>query len=407
MSDHLPNQAALNGSPPRSGSSVGIRIGLIYAVMFLGVGVQMPFFPVWLSARGLGTGEIATVLAMQLVVRVVAGPAVGYAADRIGSRRGVVIALCATGLSGLLLLIGAEGYGAILSLAVLSATARMSALPLIETIAVAESEAGGADYGRMRLWGSLTFIAGSIGAGAVLARTNAEAILWLLIAVDIVLVAAAVLLPGERTVAGDARERQRTGGAVRRLVCHPVFLCFLASAGLVQAAHAVYYGFGTLHWRAAGIGEAVIGALWATGVVAEVVLFAWAGPLVAWLKPQRLLLIGATAAIARWAITALEPSLWLLFAVQASHALTYGATHLGSMYFLARAVPGNLHATAQSLYHALTVGVIMGPVMAASGPLYHQLGAHAWFAMAGLGVVAAGFALVVVARWQGGRLMEP
>ena len=42
-----------------------------------------------------------------------------------------------------------------------------------------------------------------------------------------------------------------------------VFVIFLIAVGLVQASHAAYYGFATIHWRAAGLSDAVIGALWA------------------------------------------------------------------------------------------------------------------------------------------------
>ena len=39
---------------------------------------------------------------------------------------------------------------------------------------------------------------------------------------------------------------------------------------LLQASHAVLNGFSTLHWRAAGSSESMIGVLWAEGVVAEI-----------------------------------------------------------------------------------------------------------------------------------------
>ena len=47
------------------------------------------------------------------------------------------------------------------------------------------------------------------------------------------------------------------------LVRSPQFLLFLAATSAVQASHAVYYVFGTLHWQAAGISTGVIGMLWA------------------------------------------------------------------------------------------------------------------------------------------------
>ena len=72
-----------------------------------------------------------------------------------------------------------------------------------------------------------------------------------------------------------------------RLLRQPGLVSFVLAAGLIQASHVVYYGFATLHWRAAGHGEAVIGWLWAEGVVAEILLFAWAGTILRRLPPLR------------------------------------------------------------------------------------------------------------------------
>ena len=54
----------------------------------------------------------------------------------------------------------------------------------------------------------------------------------------------------------------------------PRFLGVAAAASLLQASHAVYYGFSTLDWLGKGFGGTAIGALWALGVLAEIVLFA-------------------------------------------------------------------------------------------------------------------------------------
>jgi PPP family 3-phenylpropionic acid transporter len=57
----------------------------------------------------------------------------------------------------------------------------------------------------------------------------------------------------------------------------PLFLLFVLAASLIQSSHALYYSFGSLNWRAQGVSDGVIGALWSVGVVAEVALFAISG----------------------------------------------------------------------------------------------------------------------------------
>jgi len=280
----------------------------------------------------------------------------------------------------------------------------MPIMPLIETLGVAESESGGADYGRMRLWGSLSFIAGSVGGGAILAATSSGIVIWLLIASFAALLAGAIALPREpRTIGVETAEPVRAG-AVVALAMQPLFIAFVVGAGLIQAGHAVYYGFGTVHWQSTGLTANTIGMLWSVGVLAEIVLFLYGRRAVELCGPALLIVIGGVAGIIRWSVTSAEPGLAMLIAVQAIHGLTFGATHLGSILFIARATPARLQASAQGAYAAVSGGLIMAAVMSASGPLYAALGSGAYLAMAGVSALGAAFGAVVLIVWNGRRL---
>ena len=81
---------------------------------------------------------------------------------------------------------------------------------------------------------------------------------------------------------------------------------------MIQVSHAVYYGFATLHWRAAGHGELVVGLLLAEEVVAEVVLFACAGALLRRLEADTAADSGRSADGRRWVLSALSTNLAVL-----------------------------------------------------------------------------------------------
>ncbi len=83
---------------------------------------------------------------------------------------------------------------------------------------------------------------------------------------------------------------------------------FLLAASCVQASHALYYSFGSLHWRAQGIPAGAIGALWSVGVVAEVALFAVSGRVIAYCGTARLLMLAGLAATLRWALHGDRPA---------------------------------------------------------------------------------------------------
>jgi PPP family 3-phenylpropionic acid transporter len=170
----------------------------------------------------------------------------------------------------------------------------------------------------------------------------------------------------------------------------PAFLAVAAGSSLVQASHAVLYGFSTLDWQAAGLDGVTIGALWALAVLAEIVLFAISGHLSA--APTALLLIGAAGALARWGAMALDPPLALLPLLQCLHALSFGATHLAALGFIAQATRPALAARAQG-YLAVAQGLAMAGAMGVSGVLYARFGGLAYGAMALLAGAGGLFAL--------------
>ncbi|HIJ62886.1 MAG TPA: MFS transporter, partial [Rhodospirillaceae bacterium] len=153
----------------------------------------------------------------------------------------------------------------------------------------------------------------------------------------------------------------------------------------------IYYGFATLHWRAAGLSGPLIGALWAEGVIAEVVLFAFGRRVVARLGPRRLLAIAGAAGVLRWSVLGLTSDPWAVAAVQLLHAATFGATHLGAMHFISAAAPAGLSARAQALYASVTVGLAPGLAMLAAGGLYQAMAGQAFLVMGG--VAGIGWAL--------------
>ena len=383
------------------------RISLFYGAIFLLIGFHLPYFPVWLEWRGLSPGEIGIVLSAPLAVRIVITPVISFAADRAGDRRRVLILLAWGALCGLSLFTLASGFYTILAIAILAAFFWTSVMPVTEAIAMDGVRRSGHDYGRMRLWGSLTFIAASFAGGIGLQTWGAPAALWLMIAATGSIVAAAYLLPRPvgkgRLKEATALPQIRVKDAVS-LMRAPLFLLFLAATGLVQASHAVYYAFGTIHWQSLNISPGVIGLLWAVGVIAEILLFMFSGRAVAALGTVNLIILAALAGILRWTITAFSPPLWVLFPVQVLHALTFGAAHLGAVHFISQAIPEKTSATAQGLYAACSAGIAMGAAILASGALYEALGGYAYLAMAALCLVSLAGTVVLARLWQGGKV---
>ncbi len=372
--------------------ALSLRYAALYGAVFLTLGVYLPFWPVFLKSRGLSAAEIGVMLALAAWIKVASTPAAARIADRSGRAKATLAVAAAASLVLFLGFFEARGFWPILMVMLPAAACFHALTPLAESQTMAAVLRESLDYGRIRLWGSIAFILGTVGAGRLLTGHAPDIVLLLILGGLGATVLAALALPGRR-----AATAQRS--SPRALVGDRRFLLFLGAASLLQASHAMYYGFSALHWKAAGLSETTIGWLWAEGVIAEIVLFAAGGALVARVGPPGLLILAGLAGILRWSVLAASTALPVLIAVQALHALTFGAAHLGAMHFIARAAPPGLSATAQGLYSAVSGGIAMGLAMLAAGVLYDAAAGRAFLARAAL----SGGGLVLAIVLQGRR----
>ena len=392
-----------------SSTAFAVRLALFYAAIFIVYGVQVPYLPVWLDAQGLTAREVAIVTAAPFLLRLVVSPGCALVADRMGAHRQVILALAWTALAAVLLLGSMAGFTGILVVTVVFALASASIMPLTETIAVAGTRERGLDYGRIRLWGSLSFVAVGLVGGALLDRVGAEAALWLLAIGAAATVAAGHALPRPDAPPQDEgppgpRPAGLISADVARLVRSPVFVAFILAVSTTQASHGLFYTFGALHLQKLGVSGTWIGVQWAVAVLTEVMLFAVAGSLLASAGPKLLIAAGGAAAVVRWTAMSFDPPLAVLVGLQGLHALTFGATHLGAMRFIAEAAPPAAAGTAQALHSSFAAGIVMGLSIMLSGTLYEAFAGRAFLAMAVLGLMSLLATLFIVRRWDGRRL---
>ncbi len=382
------------------------RVALLYGAQFLAIGLSMPLLPIWLSARGLGAEAIGQVLAAQSMARTIGQPLLARLADRTGQLRLVMLACTALATATAAWLGGvAEGFWAILLGVAVGWLFFSPLVPLSEVLAVRVVERTGIAYGRMRLWGSLAFTLGAMLAGMLMDIWPATALIWAVTAamaltlLSLLAQPREVMQPAAQSTSGNGITGNKS--ASWRALLTPGFIVFLLVSGLVQASHALLYGFAALYWTSLGHSGLVVGLLVTAGVLAEVVLFWFSGHVLARVGAVRLLLLAALLATVRWAGMAFDPPLPALFALQLLHAFSFGAAHLGAIAFIRTRAPAHLAATAQALNSSISMGLFMMAAMWASGTLYAALGARAWVAMAAMTALA-----VPLALWLR-RLMPP
>ncbi|MEQ8395531.1 MFS transporter [Thalassobaculum sp.] len=370
-----------------------IRLALFYTAYFAVTGFLLPYWPAWLESRGLDPVTIGAVLSVGFWIKLVAHPGMAAVADATGALRGLTIALAAASF------VVFAGFGLAdtpwhyLALAALVGITFQSIMPLGEALALAEIKARKLDYGRIRIWGSVSFMAMAALGGWAIDHFQAPVILPLVLVTLVGLIVAGIALPKRRV----ETRRPWSWSAAARLALDRRFLIFVIAAGAAQASHSVFYGFGTIAWRRIGFDDTVIGLLWTLGVVAEIVLFWLAARLGRFGSATFLLAAAGVGAVVRWPLTAIADTVAMAAVLQLLHALTFGAAHLGAMRYLQDNAPPGLEATAQALYYALVTGVLMGLSMPFAGVLYQRIGMDAYHAMGVLGLIGLA-ATAVLAR---------
>jgi PPP family 3-phenylpropionic acid transporter len=378
-----------------SAAARAARVTLVMSCLFSTMGVVMVFLPRWLAVeRALSGAEIGAVLALAQLGRIVTGPVIAYWADRVADRRAPLRAVASGALVAYAaFFFAARDFWSLLALGFVALSLSQALTPLIEAAALRATARGRISYGVARGIGSLAFIVANVAGGALVARFGVGAVVvWTLMSFAS-LVASAWLALKPDPASHAAAHASRSGG-VGELLRNRRFVILIVSCGLIQSAHAFYYGFSTLVWRAQGIPADTVGLLWAFGVAVEVA-FLWSlTPIERRFSPEALILIAAAGAVARWLLMGLAPEGLALWPLQAMHALSFAAAHVGAMRLLYRDAPERSAAMAQTLYAALSGGILIGGSTLLSGVLFDQIGARGYWAMAV--IAAAGGALATL-----------
>jgi PPP family 3-phenylpropionic acid transporter len=380
----------------------GFRLAGFGAAYMFAAGAFMSYWPVWLHERGITDAQIGTLYMSRQVVGIVAMLGIGFLAHRVGRLRGILLVLAI----GATLLMGAYqlsySFFALLLIGLVWGWIWSPVLALYDGVLVNEAKARDFTYGRLRMWGSVAFIAGTLICGVAVDQFGPPSVLYVSWVGVLLLAPFALLLPGSARARGA---RSHAPFRVRDLLSSPPFVLFLIAAGLCQASHAVLYSFGTLTWRAAGIDDVTISLLWGESVAVEILMMMASGWVMQRIGITGLIGLGLACGIVRWTGLAFTTALPALVILQALHAGTFAACHLGAMAFIQRTLPASGTALGQSLYYALGTGTAQAFIYQFAGVLYSEYGQRAFLGMTAISAVGL-LALLTLARlWNGDLLV--
>lgn len=382
--------------PPASWSGQTFGFALFFFAYYGYVGVFSPYASLYFADKGLSATEVGVLLSLMQAMRVVGPNLWGWVADR-RRQRALVLRLtafaAAASFTGIFFGQTFIHFFIVMAVFTLFVSAQN---PLSEALILAEMRGDYSPYGRLRLWGSVGFIASVVAAGPLLDRHGVDAMPWIALAL-LVLVLVSSLRMRETAHDDGARPKASLPDLLRRREV----IAFFASTFLMIAAHASLYVFLSLYLAQIGYSNTVIGLMWSVGVVAEILFFFYQAPLFRRFGVRKLMLASLAVAAARFLMIGLgAQSLALLLAAQLLHAVTFGVHHSASIITLQRWFSGPTQARGQALFTSISYGLggTLGG-LAMSG-LWDRFGAQAVYLAAALFSLAGALAAALSYRWQ-------
>src|SRR6478752_2572967 len=297
----MPNDLQIPIASKDGSKRFAARLALFYGTTFGTMGTHLPFFTVWLKAVGIEAWWIGVISAVPALTRFTILPFVTGAAEKYSLRGALTVTALSTALG--FAVIGTQHLPlAVLLVYAVTCSLWTPMMPLTDAYALRGVARFGLNYGPLRLWGSAAFVAGALACGMLVDIVAARHLIWVIVALGLLgAIASLGLQPLDRPKTSPVAVKGASA-----LLRDRGFLAIIIVSALTQGSHAAYYTFASISWQAAGLGGLTIAGLWVLGVLAEIAVFALSPRFT--LQPSVLVVIGGLSAVARWSITAQEPS---------------------------------------------------------------------------------------------------
>jgi len=365
------------------------RIAGFYFFYYAFVGMFAPYWSLYLKFLDFNAIDIAVLLSIQPVMRMIAPNIWGWLADHTGKRLLVVQAAATfSALFYLGVFVTTSFWGLFLVLSLMSFFWSAS-MPLVEATTLSYLGKNTSHYGRIRSWGSIGFIVSVVGLGYAFDYIAIVWLLWAGLVCEIGILVFSRQIPKTEVLAHHTDSQ-----SIKQIVLHPHVLALLSACFLMSAAHGAYYTFFSIYLVEHGYTKSAVGGLWALGVVCEIGVFF----LMPWLVRQfgftRILVFSFCAAVVRFLLIGWGVDILLLLLIaQVLHAATFGSYHAASVGLIHEFFQGRHQSKGQALFGSITYGAggVLGGL--ASGPIWLHYGASILYtcsaccAFLGLGLV--------------------
>ena len=329
------------------------RLAGTYFFYFAYLGAFAPYFSLYVSALGITAAGIGTIMALPQLVRIFAPHLWGWLADRSGRRLRVARIGTIAGTAVYCGLFAASSFEALFAVVLLMSFFLSAALPLVEVTTLAHLGEQTAQYGRIRVWGSVGFIAAVLLVGYALDWLPVDALLWIMLAILVGAAGLLLVLPE-----APRAEHVQDHTPIAHVIRQPQVIALIVACALMAVAHGPYYTFYSIYLVDHGYSKGAVGWLWALGVICEIAIFFWMSHLFRAFTLRQVLIASFALASVRFVIIAwCADSLLMLLLAQVLHAASFGSFHAAALGYIHRFFRGRHQARGQAIYTSLTFGL--------------------------------------------------
>ncbi len=266
---------------------------LMYLFWYLAWALSSQLISVYLLGRGFSAAQASLVVSGAALATMAAQPLIGAAGDRYDIKRVNYVLFGLTIVGAVLFVLSSSFVAALLSFGLLMALMN-GANPVMERVATASPY----PYGKIRIWGTIGYAAGTWMAGLLYDLVAPEAI-YLALVCSMVLCMAGLYGTEPQFKEAQAQDAPVEKPSARTLLSNQSFLLYVAfmalRAGSLAAPNTYFPAFLT----SAGMDTSVVSTILSVAVVCELPLVLFAGLFMDRVANKALLVAGFAASLAQ------------------------------------------------------------------------------------------------------------
>lgn len=314
--------------PSSHSSGIGtIRVFLsaFYFFFCCVLGLIFSHWGVYLSDKGYSASQIATMSAIFLSANIFAPSICAYLIDRTQNRLLVIrTSLCLSMAFFVMLFFITTPALAFIAYAFFSACFH-GVISQVEVITLSQAQTKGADYSRIRVWGSIGFIASAYAAGVMADSFGPLLVPLAVLGSMVFLICSTFGLPSTDTPAETESQGRQP---LRFIFKNKRILAFFFMVAAINFSHGGYYTFFSIYLQQHDYSKTEIGSFWSIAVIAEVLMFITLKNVMRRHSTARLVTLCMILTVVRWFVTASVPgNVWLIIFAQTMHAFSFAAAH--------------------------------------------------------------------------------